>query len=143
MKVEQLQRAISNISIIICNAMPDAIGEPGCEADPDSIIYAANRLIEIYHSIIIWSLDFNTIITETDFNGLAKSFSKMCEVTLCDIENFSSDLCQKMEAIPDILSENVSPTTVKITLSLRSPNTDDFEKELSKIRANFRLEIHD
>lgn len=140
LKIEQLQRAISNVSTIIRNAIPDAIGEPGCEADPDSIIYAANCLIKIYHSIIVWSLDFNTIITGTDFNGLAKSFSKMCEVTLCDIENFSSNLCKKMEAIPDILSEDVQPASVEITLSLRSPNTDDFDKELSKIRENFGLE---
>lgn len=118
LKVSQLQKSIDNISILIYTTLPEALGAPGADGDPEHIIYAADKLAAIYSSIIDWSLDFNTIITDDDFNGLATSFSKMCEATLCDIERFSKDFIEMVRQIPDHMPENASQISLQITLTL-------------------------
>lgn len=138
-KSEQLLRSISYISTLIYETIPDAFGAPGVDGDPDYIIYAADKLVEIYGSIIDWSLDFNTIITEEDFRGLAKSFSKMCDVTLSDIERFSSEFSEMTRKIPDNISDENLTMKFNITLSLSEPNTDDFYCEIKKLQQKFGI----
>lgn len=138
-KSEQLLRSISYISMRIYETIPDAFGAPGVDGDPDYIIYAANKLVEIYSSIIDWSLDFNTIITEEDFRGLAKSFSKMCDVTLSDIERFSSEFSEMTNKIPDNISDENLTMEFNITLSLSEPNTGDFYCEIKKLQQKFGI----
>ena len=138
-KINQLLRSISYISTLIYETIPDAFGAPGVEGDPDYIIYAANKLVEIYSSIIDWSLDFNAIMTDEDFSGLAKSFSKMCNVTLCDIEKFSNDFCEMVDKIPNDITEKSSPMKFNITLSLSEPNTTDFYDEIRKLQQKFGI----
>ena len=138
-KSEQLLRSISYISTLIYETIPDAIGAPVVDGDPDYIIYAANKLVEIYGSIIDWSLDFNTIMTEEDFRGLAKSFSKMCDVTLSDIERFSSEFSEMTRKIPDNISDENLTMKFNITLSLSEPNTDDFYCEIKKLQQKFGI----
>jgi hypothetical protein len=138
-KSEQLLRSISYISTLIYETIPDAFGAPGVDGDPDYIIYAANKLVEIYGSIIDWSLDFNTIMTEEDFRGLAKSFSKMCDVTLSDIERFSSEFSEMTRKIPDNISDENLTMKFNITLSLSEPNTDDFYCEIKKLQQKFGI----
>ena len=96
--------------------------------------------MEVYNSIIDWSLDFTTIETEVEFNGLANSFSRMCEGILDDIEKFSKDYCEKVGSIPDKISENAEPISLNITLKLSPPNTDEFDRELSKLQQKYGIE---
>ena len=139
LKVEQLQRAIQTISVLIEKVLPEAVGEPGTAGNADYIIYVANRLIEVYNSIIDWSLDFSTIVTEDDFQGLVSSFSRMCEITLCDIERFSKECSEKLKVIPDNLSETIEPMAIAITLKLSAPDTEKIQKEFGVIAQKYGL----
>lgn len=141
LKMEQLQHTIDTISVLIHKTLPDAFGAPGVPGDADYIVYVANRLIDVYRSIIDWSLDFSTIATQEDLHGLVASFSKMCEVTLCDIERFSDECCDKLLSIPDNLTENSEPILINITLSLTSPKTDDFYKEVNILARKYGLPL--
>ncbi len=141
LKMEQLQHTIDTISVLIHKTLPDALGAPGVPGDADYIVYVANRLIDVYLSIIDWSLDFSTIATQEDLRGLVTSFSKMCEVTLCDIERFSDECCDKLLSIPDDLAENSEPNSISITLSLTSPKTDDFYREVDILAQKFELPL--
>lgn len=143
LKTQQLQRAISTVSVLIEKTLPEAFGEPGVSGDADYIVYAANRLIGVYASIIDWSLDFSTIVTDDDFSGIVNSFSKMCEITLCDIEHFSKECCEKLQSIPDNLSESAEPISVNLTLSLSSPNTDGFYRELNTLVRKYGISLED
>ena len=141
LKMEQLQHTIDTISVLIDKTLPDALGAPGVPGDADYIVYVANRLIDVYSSVIDWSLDFSTIATQEDLQGLVTSFSKMCEVTLCDIERFSDECCDKLLSIPDNLTENSEPILGNITLSLTSPKTDDFYREVNKLAQKYGLPL--
>ena len=109
----------------------------------DQLGYDANRLIDVYSSIIDWSLDFSTIVTEDDFSGIVTSFSKMCEVTLCDIERFSEECCEKLLSIPDAISESSEPMSINLTLSLSSPDTDGFYRELNALLTKLGISLED
>ena len=139
LKTDQLQRAISTVSTLINRTLPDAFGAPGTAGDADYIIYTANRMLEVYSSIIDWSLDFNAIATDQEYSGLVSSFSKMCEVTLSDIEKFSKDYCEIIGHIPDKISENAEPMSSSITLTLSPPNTEKYYYELNKLRQKYGL----
>ena len=141
LKTEQLQRAISTVSTLIYKTLPEAFGAPGVAGDADYIVYSANRMLEVYSSIIDWSLDFSAIVTDEEFSGLVNSFSKMCEVTLCDIEKFSKEYCEMIGSIPDNISENSEPISLSITLTLSSPNTDEYYHEINKLRQKYGLAI--
>ena len=78
-------------------------------------------------------------MTDEDFSGLAKSFSKMCNVTLCDIEKFSNDFCEMVDKIPNDITEKSSPMKFNITLSLSEPNTTDFYDEIRKLQQKFGI----
>lgn len=143
LKMNQLQRAIDAVSVLIHKTLPEAFGEPGVAGDADYIIYSANRLIDVYSSIIDWSLDFSTIVTEDDFSGIVTSFSKMCEVTLCDIERFSEECCEKLLSIPDAISESSEPMSINLTLSLSSPDTDGFYRELNALLTKLGISLED
>ncbi len=140
LKIDQLQRAMDVSTTIINKTLPDAFGEPGIAGNEDYIIYVANRLVEVYNSIIDWSLDFAAIGTENEFTGLVNSFSKMCEGTLEDIEKFSKEYCEMVESIPDNLPENAEPISLNITLKLSPPNTDEYYQELSKLQQKYGIE---
>lgn len=140
LKIDQLQTAMDVSTTIINKTLPDAFGEPGIAGNEDYIIYVANRLVEVYNSIIDWSLDFAAIGTENEFTGLVNSFSKMCEGTLEDIEKFSKEYCEMVESIPDNLPENAEPISLNITLKLSPPNTDEYYQELSKLQQKYGIE---
>lgn len=139
LKVNQLQRAIDTISTLFYKTLPEAFGAPGVAGDADYIIYAANRMLEVYSSIIDWSLDFGAVVTNDDFKGLVHSFSKMCDVTLCDIERFSREYIEMMRHVPDNIPEGAEPISLNITLTLSPPNTDEFYRELSIIQQKYGL----
>lgn len=143
LKMQQLERAISTVSVLINKTLPEAFGESGVSGDADYILYAVNRLIEVYTSIIDWSLDFSTIVTKEIFSGIVNSFTKMCEVTLCDIENFSKDCCEKLQSVPDNLSESAEPLSITLTLTLRPPNTDEFYQELNALVQMYGILLED
>lgn len=143
LKTDQLVKAISIISTLIYETLPDAFGAPGIAGDADHIIYAANRMLEVYKSVIDWTLDFKAIATADELVGLVDSFSNMCEITLCDIETFSKEFCEMVANVPDHISENSEPIKLKITLTLNPPNTDKFYCEINKLRQLYGLEIEE
>lgn len=140
LKTEQLQRAIDIISTLIYKTFPEAIGKQGEDGDADYIIYTANRLVEVYASIIDWSLDFRSIMAENEFSGLVNSFFNMCEGTLCDIEKFSKEYSTIMESIPTYIPEGSESISLEVTLTLSPPNLEDYYREINILRQKYGLE---
>ncbi|MDR1410293.1 MAG: DUF4062 domain-containing protein [Oscillospiraceae bacterium] len=139
LKTEQLIKASNTLSTLIYKTLPEAFGEPGVEGDADYIVYAANRLLEVYSSIIDWSLEFNAISTNEDYCGIVNSFSKMCEATLCDIERFAKEYCEMIASIPDNISDNSDFIPLSITLELSPPDTVEFNYQVDKLRKKHGL----
>lgn len=139
LKTNQLLRMIEVLTTLINKALPDALGAPGVSGDVDYIVYTANKFAEVYLSIINWSLDFRTIVTEDDFQGLVNSSSKICKSALDDIERFSAEFIEMLKNVPDKIPENAEPISLSITLTLNAPETDEFYNELNKIRQKYGL----
>lgn len=141
LKTNQLLRSIDILNTLIYQVFPEALGASGVPGDSDYIIYAANKMLEVYCSIIDWSLDFRAIVTEDDFQGLVNSYSKICEETLNDIERFSAEFTDMLKNVPDHIPEDAEPISLSITLTLSEPNTDDFYRELDVLRRKYGIEM--
>lgn len=139
LKTDQLLRMIEVLTTLINKVLPDALGAPGVSGDADYIIYTANKFTEVYHSIIDWSLDFRTIVTEDDFQGLINSSSKICKSVLDDIERFSAEFIEKLKDVPDKMPENAEPISLSITLTLNAPDTDEFYSEVHRLQQKYGL----
>lgn len=133
-KMNQLQKAVDVLSVIIDTVLPAAFGAPGCPGDADYIVYAVNRLLDVYISIIDWSLDFYSIVADDQYVGLVKSFTKMCETTLNDIEDFSKDCVAQIRKIPDHISHGADPIHINLCLKLNPPNTEAVFRELNALQ---------
>lgn len=139
LKLDQLQRSINTLSLLIRETLPKAVGAPGCAGNAEYIIYTANRIVTVYNLIIDWSLDFGTIVNHDECKGLVNLFLKMCETMLCDIEHFSQECCQKILSIPDNASED--ETNIDITLELSPLNIDEMCQELIVLQHKYGLQI--
>jgi len=139
-KCEQLLRAIDILSILFNKAYPEAIGKPGEPGNADYILYTANKIVEVYSSIIDWSLDCVSVLAEDSYVNIINYFSKMCDATLCDIENFSKKYSDAIKDIPTHIPADWEPTEIDISLNLTIPELKDFYVELNKIRTINGLE---
>lgn len=133
-KIKDLPRRIDVLSTLMKSVLPIAFGDQGVPGDADLIIYAANKFVDVYKSIISWSLEFKTIATEDIYNGLIKAFSQSCSETLNDIELFSANF---ERVIIKRLSESKYDDSSEdgVTLALTPPDTSRIDEELKKILA--------
>lgn len=138
-KLDQLLRAVNIINTIIKKVLPEAFGEQGTPGDADFIIYAANRIVDVYNLLIDWSLEFGSVMTEDLYSGLVHSFSNICGGTLRDIERFSRDCCEQLERIPDSATSPLNIDPITITLTLREPDTEEFDREVKLLKVALGL----
>lgn len=133
-KTNDMLRRVDALGTLIRKVLPTAFGDPGVPGDADLIIYAANKFVDVYRSIINWSLEFNTIATEDIYNGLIKAFSQSCSETLNDIELFSVNF--ERTIVKQLSEPNCEASSEeKITLVLTPPDTGKINEEIKKILA--------
>lgn len=133
LKIDQLSRAINVISTVVNRVIPEAFGPEGVSGDADSIIYAADRILSVYEMTIEWSLDFSSIATNDEYKGLVQSFTKMCGVTLNDIERFSKEYNELINRMSSYVSSDGQTEIWTITLKLNPPDAGDYFRELNKL----------
>lgn len=133
-KANDLSRRADVLETLIERVLPSAFGAPGVPGNVDLIIYAANKFVDVYRSIINWSLEFNTIATEDTYSGLIKAFSQSCSETLNDIELFSTKLERRI--MKHLSEPNCDDSSEEgITLTLTTPDTRKIDEEMKKILA--------
>lgn len=61
-KNSEAMRIIANLQSLFDKALPIAFGQPGHDGDPEGIVYVANRVGDIYRSLMRWKQIFSAIL---------------------------------------------------------------------------------
>lgn len=133
-KTSQLLRASDALASIFHQVLRDAIDAETDLSDIDKIIYAANRIVDIYSLIIDWSLSFRAIVAVDEASDLIDSFAQMCRITLDQIEDFSRECNEKLLALPDDYNPTEKLEPVNVSLNLTAPNMEAFYSAMRTLR---------
>ena len=141
-KLTQLEVFSDNLSVLFTEVKDLAFGAQGVTGDADLIVYTAKSIISIYGSFIDWSLGFRELITDPIQDRIIKSMARLIEPTLEDIENFVVDCKASVENILSIPPDSVQPITISNTLTLRSPDVEEFCKVIKDIFKDIGVEYN-
>ena len=139
-KINELQRIIDNLTILFNSVIPDALGAQGEAGDEEKIIYAGQRFGNVYEALLKWGLEFKALSVDEELMGIVNSVSKMWESPITDIDNY---MVKYKRGIKEVVlhideytvSESSAETKiVDLSLTLESPNMDEFNIELEKVR---------
>lgn len=133
LKCNELINRNKILSIIINKAFQEAIGEPGKAGNAEYIIYVAEKLIEVYKSIHMWSLEFKNIVVPELFQKLLDYASELSKSIIEDIECFIEDYDKRINEAVNGLEENSEKKSLSFTLTLRSPDMSKIDSEIHRL----------
>lgn len=125
-------RIISNLQALFDKALPAALGPAGHPGDPESIIYVANRVGDIYRSLLRWRLEFFRQSPMDELLQLRTLAASLCDNTITEIEVFVSKLSSE---IADALDKPPGGPSrvVTLTLTLTAPDQAPLKQELTRL----------
>jgi len=126
-KMDQIEQLLKATDRIFEVALPDALGPPGVPGDPEKLVYVAERLGEIYLTLIRWSADFLNLLVEEEQRSLVELMGRFVDNMIKEIETFSDDL---EPAIARVLATR---TPGRIDLVLTTPDVGPLNEEVRKI----------
>ena len=127
---------------MINKAFQEAIGEPGKPGNAEYIIYVAEKLIDVYKSIHMWSLEFKNIVVPELFQKLLDHASELSKSVIEDIEYFIEDYDKRINEAVNELEENSKKKNLKFTLTLRSPDMSKIDSEIHRLSSILLTEVN-
>jgi hypothetical protein len=131
-KCQEAQRVGANLATLFNVAWPDAIGPPGKPADPEAIVYVAERIAAVYRNALDWKLDFERLGTPEELCRLKSLASCLCDNMVAQVEEYSS----KLKALTSEAVRAVrlgGKAEVKLTLTLTVPDLTEYMEELRRV----------
>lgn len=122
-------------SILLNNALPKAVGDPGIAGDAQDIILVAQQLSEIYRGLINWSQRVRRTKTDALWQSALTELEDFPNEMITTFETFSRDVYTSTTRLLEQLQAGETPDPVELTLRLEGPpNTQKFLDELARIR---------
>jgi hypothetical protein len=132
-KLAQLYRFIQSAENVVNVALPEATGAPGQAGLPEEIVYAGQRLGEIYQKLITWSLDFVEARGNEKFRKVIEIIGRASRNIISEIEDFSKTLDDKLKNAIIAHESTGESQTLAFRLTMTCPNMDDLDLELKRL----------
>lgn len=133
MKTAQWSLIIGTLCPICFKAIPEAIGSPGKPGDIEQIIYAGERIGNVYEEIIRWGLEFKTVTVEETWQGVIDSLFNLWESPIRDLENYSKSISQVMLRLKTSPNEDIKTYYIDLILKLTPPDLTQYDVEMDII----------
>ena len=133
LKCNELINRSRLLGIVINKAFQEAIGEPGKPGNAEYIIYVAEKLIEVYKSIHMWSLEFKNIVVPEVFQKLLDYASELSRCIIEDIGHFIEDYDKRINEAVNGLEESSKKESLSFSLTLRSPDMTKIDSEIHRL----------
>lgn len=132
-KLDEIAKAIQSITRLMNEGLSKAFGKPGVAGDLAHIIYATKRIIEGYCRLLDWSLEFNRVTTDKDFEKLISLVSAMAMNAIKEIEEYSVKVYKEINYTFDNLDKFPKGTKIELTLTVTVPDPTELNLELERI----------
>ena len=140
-KTSELSLIIDGVNALFNRAIPEALGPDGESGNAEHIVYAAQKLGNVYGELIRWGLDFKRVSIDENWQGVIDALSKMCESPISDLENYCRKYKQEMALLLSIPDDNEEACVLDLTLTLSEPDLTEYNFEIEKIRKHYGLRI--
>ncbi|MFZ0963601.1 MAG: DUF4062 domain-containing protein [Terriglobia bacterium] len=131
-KVSEARRIVDNLTILVNQAWPSAVGRTSEPADPEAILYVAERLTSVYRNALHWKLDFRRLAVPPEMDRLKVLASCLCDNMVREVEEFSHFLkTSTAEAVR--AARAGEKAEVRQTLTLTAPDMTEYEAELRRV----------
>ena len=135
-KCAEARRICANLEALFNVAWPAAIAPPGHPADPEALVYVAEKIAAVYKSALEWKLDFERIEEPDGFDRLKSIASSLCDNMVSEIEEYSSKL--RVLTNDAVCAARLGQKAeVALTLKLTVPDLTGYEEELARVTALF------
>lgn len=131
-KFAEARRLCENLTTLFNVAWPSAMGSHGKPADPEAVVYVAERIAAVYRDALDWKLDFERLGTPEELCRLKSLAGCVCDNMVAEVEEYSS----KLKALT---SEAVraarlgQKAEVKLTLTLTVPDPTEYTREFDRV----------
>lgn len=129
-KFSQISQTTQRLSRALNAGIEGAVGKPGEPGDILRIVHLATRLADGYSHILDWTLEFNRIEAESEFEKLLAISGQFSSNILREIEDYASQLYGK---IKEAIENPPTDGTVNLTLTLSAPDMAAFEEEMKRL----------
>jgi hypothetical protein len=131
-KNEEAQRIARNLSTILNNAVPVAVGPQGVSGDPGAILYVANRFASVYRNALEWKTDFLRVALPAEFDKVRALAAAFCDNLVHDVEAYQGAFeTQIQDALQSIVPGERHELHLKLTL--RGFDATPFAEELHRL----------
>lgn len=136
-KFAEARRICANLDALLNRIWPIAIGPTGKPADPEEIVYVAERIAAVYQNALKWRLDFERLETPKALDKLKALTSSLCDNMVAEVEEFASKL--KVLTTEAVRTARLGQKAeVKLTLMLTVPEFAGLTDEMDRLRGLFR-----
>lgn len=129
-KFSQISQTTQHLSRALNAGIEGAVGKSGEPGDILRIVHLATRLADGYSHILDWTLEFNRIEAESEFEKLLAISGKFSSNILREIEDYASQLYGK---IKEAIENPPTDGTVNLMLTLSAPDMAAFEEEMKRL----------
>lgn len=131
-KNDEAQRIGTNLSTIMNNAVPVALGPQGVSGDPDAILYVANRFASVYRSALEWKTDFLRAALPAEFDNVKALAATFCDNLVREVEAYQSTFETRIQdALQSIVPGERQEVHLKLTLT--GVDVTPFSEELDRL----------
>jgi len=132
-RVADAQRLIANSATLINVAWPSTVGGPGEPADPEAVVYVAERFAGVYRNAPEWRLDFARVEVPEEVARLKSLVSCMCDNMVPEVEEFSSKL-KALTAEAVRAARLGQKAEAKLTFTPTVPDLTDCMEEFRRVQ---------
>ena len=130
-KSKEMLKIINEMTVLMNEALPIAVGAPGEEGDVEHIIYVAKRIGEGYGRLLSWGVSLNSIIVPDDCKNLMQTVAKLVNTPVRDIEDYCSKYDGAMTYASSFIGKEMDEVVhIDLTLKLNRPDFTEFEREM-------------
>ncbi len=138
-KIGDLTKLANSASTLMNTAFQEAAGPPGKPGNAEHIVYVAQRVGELYRSVIRWTIEFVSVESKEELQPIIEIASRFSRAFLGDIEEYSERLRRELPRAINPPADQTEPVNLVLTLS--APPVEEFEKEAERLEQLYRINV--
>ncbi len=140
-KIFELRQVGDGIEILLNTVFQEAAGLPGKSGDPEYIVYVAEKIVEAYKNVLLWTVELRRIKVEDEWKNLIEKVANFSENMILEIEQYCEEVNSKLKRALLDIANNGKPITLTLQLTLTAKGTDDYTQELNKLAKQYSINM--
>ena len=134
-KLEEIKALIKSMEVLVNSALPKALGAPGEPSDVEEIVYVAQRMAEVYRSILEWTIEFRRIQVDEKFSHLLELIAQTSHNVIEETEAFVVNYNRQIDCAEQRYKETKQPQSMEIIFKLTCPDMRELYSEICRLKS--------